>query len=741
MEETLDFSQTQRIVFLIDLHPLFNHQNPNSNYISSVLASVRTLLNFSPLSNSLFAVKFFFSSLPPISSSSKLISLLGKSSLFFSFNRPEETLVSLSQTLDSLSNLSETLCLPPRASLIAISLRQLVHDYGWESRAQDLVGTSTVIRSNLVVLFSPVSRSIQCLSEFMGVEINDDDAFSGRFDGIFGSLSERFVSTDIHFSWIDVNFERESEEERVVKDESLLAVGLIERGVKRLGWGFCSTDAITLGSALVPFGLIYPKIGCSLMGTDYSRKVWVELSLSILDVNGNPLDCNCCNLELSDVKLLTKQSYKDISCLWESKKEITGDCHQVRATTNDVGDQVLKICVKEVWMNTENMKIKEGLCDFALLRGLSGGAVEDQTGKSSGDFFADKVLEMLRMESTEFTPGKPIWQVFLSFLYKRSYWALVFISDGNGLSLMGVLKPFTIHSAVLCIFDKQTSHNLVNDIDGLSSSLVHIVAKKYNKIPKADGELNHENKLTSSQDSKTKHKRKGSKVFQDLSWSSFCEAARNRCEMDLEEVYFARECRDSKKMRFLKCWIKQNTKSSRCLQIEPNESKSMPGLDDEMKKRLARRELDCEQSVSSSFSSEELSLTGSSPNKNEEATPAFCPETSETFFSCMSGRIEKGLDSKEIELGALAERLVNSSVYWLYRKHDESDNNAENPTSSERPKEDYNGSVAAELGELLLRDPKDLAAKYRSCEPPSLTLNPSPALNILEVKVREYPFH
>ncbi|KAL3653117.1 hypothetical protein CASFOL_002798 [Castilleja foliolosa] len=65
--------------------------------------------------------------------------------------------------------------------------------------------------------------------------------------------------------------------------------------------GFCSIGLIVLGSALLPLGLIYPKIGVLFdffnFGGTNKKKYSGELSLEILDVNGMPLECKCCDLD------------------------------------------------------------------------------------------------------------------------------------------------------------------------------------------------------------------------------------------------------------------------------------------------------------------------------------------------------------------------------------------------------------------------------------------------------------
>ena len=176
-----DYARTQRVVLLIDLNPLISLQNP-SQFLSSLLCSTKTLLSFPHLSSSLFAFKFIFSSLSPLRSYSKVLSLVPDSPVSLSFDHPTQISDSLSQTLNSLLSLgseSMKVC-SPMASCLAASMRQLVHDYAWDSIIGDSVtGTllncdPVVVRSNLVVLFSPIYMSFESLSEFLNVVIGDE---------------------------------------------------------------------------------------------------------------------------------------------------------------------------------------------------------------------------------------------------------------------------------------------------------------------------------------------------------------------------------------------------------------------------------------------------------------------------------------------------------------------------------------------------------------------------------------
>ncbi|XP_043717746.1 uncharacterized protein LOC122665659 [Telopea speciosissima] len=747
MEEILDFSQTQRIVFLIDLHPLLYLEN-STPYITSILRSVRALLTFPSLSSSLFAFKLFFSSLSPLLSSSKLHHLLGKSTSSFSFDRPSDTLLHLSETLNSLpALLSEALISPPRASFTASSLHQLFHDYAWEYPLQDLIGKANglnVVRSNMILLFSPISRSLKCLSDFMNVGIDDETlvsfhTFSDKFVKKFGTLSEGFIDRDIHFSWIDVNYEQDIQEQSVERD-NIPALGFLERGIKSLGWGFCSTDAIVLGSALIPFGLIYPNIGCYLKGFNYNNcrnTARAELSLQISDVRGRPLDCKCCDLEMLDLKQLARQRSDDVMGVVGSGNSDTGDSGQEESLWRNLGDGITKIQITEVRRNNKSSAPKGCFGHFVLLRALSGEYGKDQKTESSGGFFANKILEMLSVGKTEFLLCRriPIWQLLLTFLYREGYWAVVSVSKRDGGCFMGILKPFTVHSAILSIIGSGLSpHDTVSD-SSRADSRVHQNTADLNHsssltIAQSDGSSSEMSLVVDTKD-KRKRKKKHANLLQDFTWCSFYKAVLNQFEMDLEEVYFARKCNDSKKLRFLKCWMKHIRKSSNYCPVEPNELESYPDIEKDMERRLVGSQQESEQPVSSPLSTGDDSSLVASGMKEEVASVSFL-ETSEAFFGSISQKIQNSLESSEVDLGALVERLVESSIQWLCWKH-ELDINA----PEVHPHGACDGLVA-DLVKLFLKEPKDLAAKYKGVDQSSHAVGKSPAMYSSEDIVREY---
>ncbi|CAK7324071.1 unnamed protein product [Dovyalis caffra] len=738
-----DYTKTQRILLLIDLAPLL-HYSPNP-YITSLLSSIKPLLSFPPLSTSLFSFKLFFSSLSPLLSSSKL----PFSPLSLSFDHPNNTLHSLSTSISSLLpkiEQSSFSSLSPRAIHVASMLREILHEYAWDSDSCDsFMGMSQnsdsfVIKSNLVILFSSILRSFKWVSEFFNVELNggclrDGNLFDEKFCGVFGSVNEGFAGKDIHFSWVDVKCEVGC----VGFDESEVAFEFFEKGIKGLGWGFCSSDSIVLGSALVPFGLIYPKIGVSQKVFDFNaccKKVSLQLCLEILDVSEKPLECKCCDLELVNLDMFSRFSQK----FMDSQ---TGSCERKKIVLEDLGGEIGKLHVKAVHMYNKGVKFEGSLSDPILIRELSGDFEEDRKENCS-ELFEVKVLEMLGIEMGEFVSRKstPIWQILLSFLYREGYWALVSLSKCDGNSVTGILKPFTVSSALFFIVeDEFHPHGVAGKFDGVS--LGQVVKKNEGCIPKIN--LSHSHGLILSRSghspsakcaelggSKKKKKKRSLNMLQELTWTVFCKAALEDFQIDLGEVYLARGCNKSKKLKFLKCWMKQIKKSSYCSWAMPDSSDPCQHITKEVHDRLNALPPESEQPVASCASMGEDSMTGASRIQDEVALD-FCSETLESFFSDLPHKIQQGLESEVVDLGTLAERLVNASIYWLYQKC-EKEMTSENQTTDIKSGNASATVVAIELTKLLLKEPKDLAAIYKNNEASNLSPTETTSENI----VREY---
>ncbi|KAF7812975.1 uncharacterized protein G2W53_033951 [Senna tora] len=740
------YAQTRRVVLLIDLNPLLHLHNP-SPYINSLLAFAKTLLSFPPLSSSLFSFKLFFSSLSPLLSSSKLHRFIPNPSLSLSFNHPTSTLESLHQTLNSLPQFHNPLDPPPpppRASHLAASTQQLVHDYAWDPVISDplpdtLVHCNSVVRSNLVVLCSPICKSLKCLSEFFGVDTVDEslenvDSFCEKLSGFFNSVSGAFDSRDIHLSWVDFRCESECSEHKIEDDEVRQIYRLFESGIKTLGWGLCRVDSIILGSALFPFGLIYPKIGISRSFLDRSynsRKLQVQLCLQIFDVNKNPIEYNCCDLELIDLKYLSK--HEDVLFNPEFLNSQTGGCDEKETFWKQFGHGISKFQIRKVYRWDAFAKLRDCISNSILVREGFGESKKNKK-ESSNEFFADRVLEILATEFGHFWQRKsvPTWQILLSFLYKEGCWALVSLSNDSGVSLMGVLRPFTVSSALLSVVgnsDMACDYGEANNSQ-LMKTMDAEICKPSKNFRKLNTFLGSQAKKNASViEGHQKKEMVDLSAIKNFTWNTFCNAAyEHHLEIDLYEIYSAKKHNESKKFKFLKCWMKQMKRPGFSDQSSLEKSKLDPIVPEENNNRLIESPQAGENPISSSGSAEEIGMTEAS-RIQDEAVLEFRSETSEAFFNSLSNKIHQGIESEVVDIGTLAERLVNSSIYWLYQKFDK-EANSENILPA-KCHDAYRSLVAAELTKLLLREPKELAAKHKS-------RNPGPSTLTTKHIVREY---
>ncbi|KAK4384897.1 hypothetical protein Sango_2613700 [Sesamum angolense] len=688
----VNFSKTQRLVLLIDLHPLLTLQNPTA-YLRAVTSVAARLLQFAPLSASLSAYKLFFSSLSPLRSDAVLPRHLSTPSL--SFNLPAQTLASLSITLDAISTIIDLPNSPcsARASNAVSSLLQLIHDYAWETEKDNTLGEDDSIDgdfvkvpSNLVILLSAIGQSVGCSVDFLELR---------EFDEAFCVVKDAFVVRDIYLCWIDVKSEKY---EGIYEKKNERADNLVslKDGIIKMGWGFCSSDLIVLGSALLPFGLIYPKIGVSVGFMDFGgfnkRRYSGELSLEILDVNGMPLECKCCDIEFVNLKSLPCSIRTD-DILNASESRDSQSLHGQDAFWVHLAKKNMKLHVKSVHRYDECERIG-GSSDIVLVRECF--LELGKNKKNSGvDFFADRVLEMLHGEMGGVTSRShpPTWQMFLSFLHTKGYWALVSLSSSNRDTFMGILKPFTTHLALLYILD---------------ADHVPIRSKSGSKLPKinnktrdtCDEDMSNSNRCFGSQtDTSTSDnceprrdgkRRKGQRrLYQEMTWNSFYKAAFEGSHIDLFELYIARHSEKSKKLKFLRCWMKQITK------LDPYCLTTLPG----------------------SKSTEELSacnafLSEPSPAK-EGASPVLKTDTSETFFNNLSKRIQHSLESG-MDLKNLAERVVKSSIHWL--RHNCDENGSEGQQTMRSSDDSCREAVGSKLIELLLKAPKEMKKMHQDSD-------------------------
>lgn len=556
------------------------------------------------------------------------------------------------------------------------------------------------IPSNLVVLFSPIGRSVNSLVDYLELR---------EFNDAFCVVREQFAVRDIHLCWVDVNINEseivEIDDKKNGCGEKLAAIG---DGIRKIGWGFCSSDLIIFCSVLLPLGLIYPKIGVSFDFVEFSgygRKYNGELNLEILDVKGMRLECKFCDLEFVSLKSLPCTVETD-DIFNGSESRDSQSFYSRGASWTLFGKGTMKLHIKNV--RSYNMYEKtQRSTDIILVRECFQESQKNKK-KSGEDFFADRVLEMLHEGMGGFTCRNqlPTWQMFLSFLHTKDYWAFISLSSNNGDVLMGSLKPFTADLAVLHIFD--AGHVSLGGKSGIDGSTARDTCIE---------EMNDSNTCSGFQaDASTsgncnqygdgKRKRSQRHLYKEMTWSSFHKAASEGSNyFDLFELYTARYLEKYKKLKFLKCWMKQISKVEQCF------SKTLPGIK----------------------SIEDISVFNALPSKlppvQEEVMPALKIETIDAFSNILTNRIHHGLESG-MDLQKLAERVVKSSIHWLHQKcKNEIDTEGQEST---RTSDDPSRENADEkLIKLLLRSPKEMKKIHQDSS------SSSSSENVL----REYPFY
>ncbi|XP_078175276.1 LIM domain protein [Carex rostrata] len=626
--------KTQRVVLLIDLEPLFSPQNPKS-YFTPILSSIHRILSSPQLVSSLSALKFFFSSLSPISSSSKTHQILGKCPNSLSFNHHSQTLITLSETLELISLIPDLgtsrINGSSKACLLAKSLLQLENEYAWEAKRHAETDQGLLrFASNLIILFSPVLQDANLLAQFVDLEATVDGSvrfyeFAEKFLQIFYPVKERLDSRDITLCWVKVDFEIES-------DNEMTGSNWVEAVFKEQHWSFSSTDTIVLGSSIIPVGLIFPFIGCSIghMHGRNSTSAPMELILEISDVKGKPLECKSCEIDALHMQIIDQRSL------------------QMSPSFQNFGREITKICVKGVKRIGDTEKVLKNASSMVIIHGFSSKAGES-TQNGSEVFFPDKILEHLCIEKGELVREMPIWQLFLSFLYSRSYSAMVSIPDSNGTCFEGVLIPFTINHGLLYVLEKGFLEKEKCRCD-----------------------------LSEIKGEKRKRKQVVEHLLESQDFISFREIALSYSEAgvfgDICDLYFRKFSSKWKKLKFFKCWVSQMRESctGRCNLMSKE------------------REIEAEAENQSQVAPFEDKM-----DTNEEGVSPFSSvEEAETFLGSLEQKIEKDLLLEDGNLRISVESFVHLMIEAVSKKVG-------------------GGGVGPEVANLILKKPKNLLAKYK----------------------------
>lgn len=189
----------------------------------------------------------------------------------------------------------------------------------------------------------------------------------------------------------------------------------------------------------------------------------------------------------------------------------------------------------------------------------------------------------------------------------------------------------------------------------------------------------------------------------------------------LESRYKKAKETQSKILRFLSCWFDKNSKK---LNIDHNVQLKVSKLNEEATTVLEKPTMEPEPTRDSSNYILESTLP---IDPTSTSVPPSDSENAETLFvGSLDEKIQYALCHDEIDFGTIAKRIVQQLISNLELQSVE-----KNSESSDKE----NLSICEQVTNMLLKEPKELVAKYKECLLPR-----SSSAYTSEDKVREYPF-
>lgn len=440
----------------------------------------------------LWAYKFFDSSLSPLASRSRMQALLGKNLPLVRFDTSDENLGTFQQNLRSVadeSNINGDGGLgfgEGKLEFVIRALQELLSEYTWDplflsdgsSSDEDQVremrsvcpgANSLKIQQNVVILFSHIPFDEKHFASFVSsstpVPVSNTDLLK-CFSSKFGTLKVPFQSHNIHASWINVASLIPSShgkcQRSTVLDEKQwrLQQHVMCSVFAGSQWGYMAMETLAIASDCIPLSMLWSSIAYPAPQFEPNiAQIKAKLQIHVQGRDADQLKQEVCKLVAVRVGLNVSDS--------RSMKENISDLLQRGASSrrmreyfsenSPVGPAAkVKIVVKSLQLK-QKLDFK-GSVRYVLYHHLEGWQAEKdvsylQDGRSHEDevtsnSYGDEILRQLQQGPMTFVPGQRAWQILLIAIARRQSVAEVDLYE-DGICSPALLEPITVQYAAL----------------------------------------------------------------------------------------------------------------------------------------------------------------------------------------------------------------------------------------------------------------------------------------------------